>query len=78
MTEIYKIKNNYPPPIKLHLFQFHENTFNLENFKELATHKKKTSNYGLETVRYRASFLWSKLPYEYKKTTSLRKFKTKI
>ena len=78
MTEIYKIKNNYAPPIKLHLFQFHENTFNLENFKELTTHKKKTSNYGLETVRYRASFLWSKLPYEYKKTTSLRKFKTKI
>ena len=28
MTEIYKIKNNYNPPIMHHLLQFHENTFN--------------------------------------------------
>ena len=56
MTEIYKIKNNYAPPIMHHLFQFRENTFNLRNFREIATHNKKTSNYGLETVSYRAPF----------------------
>ena len=50
MTEMYKIKNNYAPPIMHHLFQFRENTFNLRNFRELATHNKKTSNYRLETV----------------------------
>ena len=52
MTEMYKIKNNYAPPIMHHLFQFRENTFNLRNFRELATHNKKTSNYRLETVSY--------------------------
>ena len=56
MTEIYKIKNNYTLPTTHHLFQFRENTFKLRNFRELATHNKKTSNYGLETVSYRAPF----------------------
>ena len=60
-----------------HLFQFHENTFNLRNFREIVTHNKKTSNYGLETVSYRAPFLWAKLPSEYKNTTSFSEFKTK-
>ena len=31
------------------LFQLRENIFNLRNFRELATHNKKTSNCGLET-----------------------------
>ena len=64
MTEIYKMKNNYTPPITHHLFLFGENTFNLRNFRETATHNKKTSNYGLETVNYRAQFLWATLPSE--------------
>ena len=66
MTEIYKMKNNHTPPITHDLFQFGQNTFNLRNFRETATHNKKTSNYGLETVNYRAPFLWAKLPPEYK------------
>ena len=36
MTEIYKVKNNYAPPIMHHLFQFRENTFSLKNFREIA------------------------------------------
>ena len=47
------------------LFQLRENIFNLRNFRELATHNKKTSNCGLETVSYRAPFLWAKLSTEY-------------
>ena len=54
--EIYKIKNNYAPPIMHYLFQCRENCFNLRNFRALATLNKKTSNYGLETVSYRAPF----------------------
>ena len=44
---IYKIKNNHPSPIMHHLFKFRENNFNL---RELVTHNKETSNYGLETA----------------------------
>ena len=78
MTEIYKTKNNYAPPIMHHLFQFSENTFNLRNFRKLATHNKNTLNYGLEIASYRAPFIWAKLPSEYKNSTSLGEFKTKI
>ena len=78
MTEIYKIKNNYAPPIMYHLFQFRENTFNSRNFRELPTQNKKISNYELETVSYRVQFLWAKLSSEYKNSTSLSEFKTKI
>ena len=78
MTEIYKIKNNYAPPIMHHLFQFHGNTFSLRNFREIATRNKKTSNYELETASFRSPFLWAKLPSQYKNSTSLSEFKTKI
>ena len=61
MTEIYKIKNNCAPPIMHHLLQFRENTFNLRNFRELATHNKKPSNYGLETVSCRAPFFFGEI-----------------
>ena len=45
MTEIYKIKNNYSPPIKHNLFQVHKNILNLRNFRELVNHNKKTLNF---------------------------------
>ena len=78
MTEIYQIKSIYAPPIMHHLFQFRENTFNLRNSREMAIRNKKTSNYRLETVSYRAQFHWAKLRSEYKNSTSSSKFKTKI
>ena len=61
-----------------HLFQLCENTFNLRNFRDLATRNKNSSNYGLETVSYRVPFLWANFPSEYKDSTSLSQFKTKI
>ena len=57
ITEIYKSKSKYAPPIMHHLFQFRKNTSNLRNFRELANRTKKTSNYELETVSYRAPLL---------------------
>ena len=78
MAEIYKIKNKYAPPIMHNLSQLHESTFNLRNVREIATHNNKTSNYWLETVNHRAPFLSAKLPSEYKKSTYLSEFKTKI
>ena len=45
MKEIYKIKNNYSPPIKHNLFQVHKNILNLRNFRELVNHNKKTLNF---------------------------------
>ena len=64
MTKIYKIKNNYAPPIMHNLFQFYKNTFNLKNFRELVNHNKKLQI--LKPVSYRAPFLWAKLSSKYK------------
>ena len=38
----------------------------------------RTVNYGLETICYRAPFLWANLPPEYKLANSLNIFKRKI
>ena len=43
-----------------------------------ANHNKKTSNYGLETVSHKAPLLWATFPSEYKNSTTLSKFKTKM
>ena len=48
-----------------HLFKVRENNFNL---RELVTHNKETSNYGLETAFTERRFF--KLPSEYKNSTS--------
>ena len=61
-----------------HLFQLCESTFNLRNFRELGNHNRNSSDYGFETVSYRVPFLWTKLPSEYKNSTCLSKFKTKL
>ena len=78
MTEICKIINGIAPPIMNSLFTFHLNQHNLRNFQELSTEKRNTVNYGLETVTYRASIIWAKLPSEYKLAGSLTAFKSKI
>ena len=78
MTEIYKIVNGIAPPITNSLFTFRLNQHNLRNFRRTLDRKKNAVNYGLETVTYRTSVLWEKLPSEYKLAGSLTAFKSKI
>ena len=75
MIEIYKIVNSIAPPIMNSLFKFRLNEHNLRNFQQLSTEKRNTVNYALETVTYRAPFIWAKLPSEYKLSGT---FKSKI
>ena len=44
MTELFKIMNNSAPPIMYNMFNPRVNNFNLRNFKEFATGKRKLSN----------------------------------
>ena len=41
MIEIYKMKNNLNPPIMVNMFQRKNNTYNLRNFHEFETKRKK-------------------------------------
>ena len=78
MTEIYKITNHIAPSIMSSLFQIRVNTHNTRHFQVLPDESRRTVNYGLETICYRAPFLWANLPPEYKLANSLNIFKRKI
>ena len=52
--------------------------YNIRNFQVLSTDFRRTVNYGIETITYRAPSLWAKLPLEYKLAASLEEFKVKI
>ena len=55
MTDFYKIKIIYAPPIMHSLLQFRENRFNIRNFQKILTKKKDSINYGTKTVSYWAA-----------------------
>ena len=50
MFEIYNIKNNLNPPIMGFMFEKRNNTYNLRNFQEFATKRKRTVKVDLETI----------------------------
>ena len=78
MTEIYKIINHIAPPIMSSLLEIRENTHSTRYFQVLSNESRRTINYGLETICYRAPFLWANLPPEYRLKNSLNIFKRKI
>ena len=53
MIEIYKIKNNLNPSIVDFMFERRNSTYNLRNFQEFATKRKRTVKIGLETTDLR-------------------------
>ena len=78
MIEVFKIINDFAPPIMEDFFLFCENTQNIRNFQIISNESKKTVRYGSETVKYRTPLLWENLPENYKTARSLNNFKTKI
>ena len=57
MTEIYKIITQIAPPILPSLFDALENIQNTRHFQILSNESRRTVNYCLETVCYKAHFL---------------------
>ena len=78
LTEIFKMKNGLAPPIMESILNKRFNTYNLRNFQEFATERKRTVWYGLETFSYRYPQLWSLLPESLKEMNSLSLFKRNI
>ena len=77
MTEIYKIINHIAPPIMSFLIEIRKKTYNTRYFQVLSNESRRTVSYGLETLYYRAHFLWAYLRPEYKLANSLNIFKRK-
>ena len=78
MTEIYKMKNNLNPPIMDNMLERRNSTYNLTNFQEFATKRKRTVKMGLETLNYRSPQLWSILPENLRQINSLVQFKESV
>ena len=78
MVEIYKIKNNLNPPIMDFMFERRNNTYNLRNFQEFASKRKRTVKVDLETLNYRSPQLWSVLPENVRQINSLLQFNESV
>ena len=78
MIEIYKMKNNLNPSIMDNTFERRNNTYNLRNFEEFVTKRKRTVKMGLETLNYRSPQLWSILPENVRQINSLVQFKESV
>ena len=53
LTEIFKIKKGFAPPIMGSILKGKNNTYNIRNFQEFETERKRTVYFGLETIGYR-------------------------
>ena len=78
LIEVFKMKNELAPPIMESILNKRFNTYNLRNFQEFATERKRTVWYGLETLSYRYPQLWSLLPESLKEIISLTQSKRNI
>ena len=72
------MKNELAPPIMESILKKRFNTYNLRNFQEFATERKRTVWYGLETFSHCYPQLWSLLPESLKEMNSLSQFKRNI
>ena len=78
MIEIFRIKNELAPPIMDSMFERRNEPYNLRNFQEFLTERKRTVHYGLETLKYRSPQLWSLLTENIKEVESHETFKREV
>ena len=75
LIKIFKTKNGLVLHIMGSMFKMRNTTCNLKNFQEFETGRKRAVYFGLETLSYRSSQLWSPLPEHMKQINSLDQFR---
>ena len=78
MIEFYKYLYGLLAPIMKEVFRKRIHKYNLRNCRVTLLLNPKTKKYGIDTVAYKATQLWSTLPRRYKNLSSLDLFKSKI
>ena len=71
MIEVHKCVNGLSNCITNEIFSKRNIEHNLRNYRKLASHRKLTSRYGLESANYEVSQLWQNVPMEIKNCASL-------
>ena len=54
LIETFKIKKGFPPPIMGSILKGRNNTYNVRNFQEFETERKRAIYFGLENISYRS------------------------
>ena len=79
VTEMFKVKIGESLSIMHEIFQKeYSNNCNLRINRRLKPSNPKTVYYGTKTISVLVTKLWIVLPNEYKNSTSLKEFKTKV
>ena len=79
VTEMFKAKIEELPSMMHEIFQIDDsNHFNLRKNSRFKPGNSKTVYYGIEIISVLGPKLWIILPDEYKNSTSLKEFKSKI
>ena len=76
--ELFKVKGNLSNNIMYDIFQTRKINYNLRSQTDSASICVNTKKFGLNSLRYFASKVWSMVPLEIKNSGSLEIFKTKI
>ena len=79
VTEMFKVKIGESPSIMHETFHIDDsNKFNLRKNRRFKPANPKTAYYGTETISILRPKSWILLTGEYKNSTSLKEFKTKV
>ena len=78
LIEIFKVKMKLAPEIMNEVFDFIECRYPLRNELRFKSRNIRTVRYGIETVAFVGSRIWSNMPNELKESTSLNEFWSKI
>ena len=78
MIELFKINHDLAPLIMDSVLNRRTICCNVRNLQEFQSEKKRTVFYGLETISYRATQLWTILPEEFKQRNTKSLFKSDV
>ena len=78
MTEVFKSVNKLNPEFMWGCFKMKETPYNLRSKRNTALPPYNTRYFGLNSIIFRASFLWNYLPNYLKCCSNLNQFKRKI
>ena len=73
-TEIFKARNNLSPPIVQNIFRTTEPAYSLRRDTIFESRRIQTQRYGIESLTYLGSKIWSQVPNEIKKSATLSLF----
>ena len=78
LSEIYKVSQNIGPLFMQNLFVKQNIPYNLRTNNLLQLPSTRTVSNGINSVFFRGSLLWNRLPDDIKSTTTLINFKKKL